>query len=128
MKIEAIMKTQTKGILEMKNQLKWTEIKNISTTNKIQEMHGTENLRCWRFNRGNRFINKENVKSTKILNTKHSGNQGQNEKNKPKNNRNRRGIPIQKSKKYIQQHHRRKTFQPKERHVYKGTISLQNIK
>ena len=50
---------------------------------------------------------KENIKSKRIPDIKHSGNLGHYEKTKPKNNMNRR-IPGQRPRKYFQQNHRRK--------------------
>ena len=49
---------------------------------------------------------------------------GHHEKTKHMNNRDRKS-PTQKHRKYIQQNHRRKLFQPKERYPYESTRSLQ---
>ena len=54
---------------------------------------------------------------------------GQNEKTKPKNNRDRRRkTPTQRNRKYIQQNHRRKLSQPKEIYADEDTRILQNTK
>ena len=57
---------------------------------------------------------KENIKSNKFL-TKHPGNLEDQEKTKPKNNRDRRRrkTAAQRHIKYIQQHHKRQLSQPK---------------
>ena len=53
---------------------------------------------------------------------------GLHEKTKPKNNRDRRISSTQKHRKYIQQNHKRKLPQSKERYAYEDTRSLQNTK
>ena len=53
---------------------------------------------------------------------------GHHEKTKPKNNKYRRKSLTQKHRKYFQQNHRRKLFQPKEKYAYEETRSLQNTK
>ena len=71
---------------------------------------------------------KENV-NTPITNIKYPGNTGHWEKSKPKNNRYRRRWKKQsKCKKQIQQNHRRKLSQPKERHANESTRRLQHTK
>ena len=66
-----------------------------------------------------------NFKAQKIPRPKHPGNPEHNEKTKSKNNRNRRQqrFPAQWARKYLQQNHRRKLPQPKERDGHKGIRS-----
>ena len=66
----------------------------------------------------------------KAPNPKSPGNTGNNEKTKPKNNRNRREkiFPVQRARKYLQQNHRRKLPKPIERDAHDHTRSLQNSK
>ena len=54
---------------------------------------------------------------------------GHNGKTKHKNNRDKRlRAPAQRHRKYIQQIHRRKLFQPKEGYPYEGSRNVQNNK
>ena len=111
----------------MENLGKWTGTTETSITNRIQEIKE-------RISGAEDTIEEidSSIKKThqiqQILNSKHPGNLEHHEKIKTKNNRGRRKrrTPAQRPRKYIQQSHRRKLSQPREKYAYEGTRSLQN--
>ena len=65
-------------------------------------------------------------KKKKAPNPRYPENPGHNEKTKPKYNRNKAEVrvPAQRSRKHLQQNHKRKVLQPKERDIHKSTRSI----
>jgi hypothetical protein len=87
--IETIKKLQMETILELENLGKRSRVIDASITNRIQDIE--ERISGAEDNIENiDTAVKENAKSQKLLNQKHPGNPGHNEKTKPKDNRYRR--------------------------------------
>ena len=79
LEIEAIKKTQMKGILEMENLGKRTGMTDISITNRIQEMEERISGIGYTMEEIDLLV-KENIKSKKIPDIKHPENLGYKEK------------------------------------------------
>jgi hypothetical protein len=86
MKIETMKKPQRETTLEIENLEKRPGVVHASITNRIQEIE--ERISGAEDTKENIDIKvKENTKCKKLLNPKHPGNPGHNEKMKPKENR-----------------------------------------
>jgi len=112
MGIEALKKTRSVRIPEMKNSGVQTGITEASFTNIIRQMEkrlsGIEDMI-----EEMEILVKENVESKNTPDTKYPGSLGHCEKIKLKNNRTRGGkriIPTQWPRKYFEQYHTRKNF------------------
>ena len=124
MEEEIVNKTQMEANLEMENLGKRSGIIDVSITNRIQEIEerilGVEDMV-----EDTDTTVKENWKHKNLL-TQSIQKIQHNEKIKSKDNQNRgeQRFWAQRTWKYLQQYHRRKLPQPKERDGHKGTKSL----
>jgi uncharacterized coiled-coil protein SlyX len=122
MTIEAIKKTQMKGILEMENLGKRTGTTDTRITNRIQEIEKRISNVCDTIKEINTSV-KENVNYKKLLtqNIQKIWDIIKRSKLRMIRNRRRRRFSAQRPRKYFQQNDRENFPQPKERVAYEQT-------